>query len=144
MGFTADKYADADHRHYVRWKNGVERYSLADLRGRANNFDSLSISTASAILKKKQAMHKILIVISDGQPSSCCTIDIGNEKAYADLKEVIRTTRKDGMDVLGIAIGNSDTETLKYFYGHNFFHLKDEKMAFVNISKEIADFIKKW
>ncbi len=142
LGFSADEFGySAEHYHYIKWKNTLrERYRLLQIQAKANNFDSMSVNYAAEILKKRRAEHKLLIVISDGIPA-CCAID--QKQGYADTKESIRMARKD-MDVLGIAVGNDLTEQIQYLYGKNFIHITDVNAAFANISKEIADIVKRW
>lgn len=142
LGFSADEHGySAEHYHYVKWSNSLnERYKLLQIRARGNNFDSLSISYASEILKRKRAMHKILIVISDGVPA-CESVSM--KQGFADTKEAIRQARRD-MDVLGIAIGNDCTKEIQYLYGRNFLHVTDVNAAFADISKGISGIVRAW
>lgn len=142
LGFSAEEYGyHAEHFHYIKWKNTLkERHRLLQIQARCSNFDSLSVSYAAEILKKRHAEHKLLIVISDGVPA-CNAID--RKQGFADTKEAIRMARKN-MDVLGIAVGNDCTELIQYLYGKNFMHITDVNAAFASISKEIAGIVKRW
>ena len=141
MGFSGEQYCAADHFHYIKWKNTLhERLKLLQIKDRYQNFDSYSISFIAEILKKRKAKHKLLIIISDGEPF--CSF-VSHKQGIKDTKEVIRQTRKFA-DVLGIAIGNDSTKTLQYMYGKHFLHVADVDKAFVDISKEISSMIKTW
>lgn len=143
MGFTADTDGyDANHKHYVKWKaTENEKGRLVNIRPIGENFDSLSLSYAAEILKKKKAKHKLMIVLSDGLPL-CCSVSM--EQGFRDMKEVVQNTRKQRMSVLGVAIGNDSTEQIQYLYGQNFIHAKDVDHAFLDISTEISKIVKTW
>lgn len=142
MGFSADSYAPADHYHYIKWKNSKKaRLALMQIDARSDNFDALSINIAHQMLKKRSSRHKLLIVISDGKP---VCLSMSDSEAFVDAKEEIRKTRKDGIDVLGIAVGNSDTKAIQTLYGKNFFHTQDVRSVFSGASKEITKIIQSW
>ena len=142
MGFSGEDHLDVDHYHYIKWKNTPNtRKSLLKISGKCQNFDAMSINIAHEVLKKRHSAHKLLIVISDGAP--CCTRR-PLSKLFVETKDEIRKTRKDGIDVLGIAIGNSDTEELQTLYGKNFFHTTDVKSVFTGATKEIMKMIQSW
>lgn len=142
IGFTADTSGyDAVHNHYITWKNTkADRFKLLNITARANNFDGYSIRYAGEILKKKNAKHKLLIVISDGSPA--CSAYRGTD-GIADNKDAIRDVRKNA-SVLGVAIGNSDTEELHYMYGQDFIHIRNMDDLFAGISSKMASIIQSW
>lgn len=142
MGFSGEDYRDVDHYHYIKWKNTPNtRKSLLKISAKCQNFDAMSINIAHEVLKKRHSANKLLIVISDGAP--CCTRR-PSSKLFVETKDEIRKTRKDGIDVLGIAIGNSDTEELQTLYGKNFFHTTDVKSVFTGATKEIMKMVQSW
>lgn len=142
MGFSGEDYRDVDHYHYLKWKNTPNtRKSLLKIQAKCQNFDAMSINIAHEVLKKRHSAHKLLIVISDGAP--CCTRR-PLSKLFVETKDEIRKTRKDGIDVLGIAIGNSDTKELQTLYGKNFFHTTDVKSVFTGATKEIMKMVQSW
>lgn len=142
IGFTADTSGyDAVHNHYIGWRsNAKDRLKLLDITARANNFDGYSIRYAGEVLKRHNAEHKLMIVISDGQPA--CYAYSGVD-GIADTKDAIRDVRKYA-SVLGVAIGNDSTETLHHMYGRDFIHISDVNELFSGISKKIAKLIREW
>lgn len=142
IGFTADtEGADAVHNHYTGWRsNAKDRLKLLDITARSNNFDGYSIRYAGEVLKKHEAAHKLMIVISDGQPA--CWAYSGVD-GVADTKDAIRDVRKYA-SVLGVAIGNDSTETLHYMYGRDFLHISNVNELFAGIAKKIAKLIREW
>jgi nitric oxide reductase activation protein len=142
IGFTADTSgADAVHNHYITWKNTkLDRLKLLNITARCNNFDGYSIRYGGEIIKKKNAKHKLMIVISDGSPA--CRFYHGAD-GIADTKDAIRDVRKSA-SVLGVAIGNSDTEELHYMYGKDFIHIRNMDDLFAGMSKKIAQIIASW
>lgn len=142
IGFTADTSgSDAVHNHYISWRNSKsDRLRLLDITARANNFDGYSIRYAGEVLKKHNSEHKLMIVISDGQPA--CSAYWGTD-GIADTKDAIREVRKYA-SVLGVAIGNSDTEELHYMYGKDFIHISRVDELFTGISKKISRIVREW
>lgn len=142
MGFSGEDHLDVDHYHYIKWKNTSNaRMSLLGIHPKRQNFDAMSINIAHETLKKRHSAHKLLIVLSDGAPY--CTVR-ERSKLFVETKDEIRKTRKDGIDVLGIAIGNSDTKELQTLYGKNFFHTTDVKTVFTGATKEIMKMVQSW
>ena len=120
MGFTTTYGETPLHQHYVRWnRKKKDKYSLIGMRAQSNNFDGYAIRYANKILKEKNYLHKLLIVISDGQPA--CGYYRGAD-GIADTKMAIREAKKTA-EVIGVLIGNSDVNQLHYMYGNDFFHI---------------------
>lgn len=142
IGFTADTSGyDCVHNHYITWKNTkADRLKLLNITARCDNFDGYSIRYGGEILKKKNAKHKLMIVISDGSPAcySYCGAD-----GIPDTKDAIRDVRKEA-SVLGVAIGNNDTKELHYMYGKDFIHISNMDDLFTGISKKMAKIIDSW
>lgn len=140
MGFTADSVGyDVVHSHYITWKNTKDdRLKLLNISARANNCDGASIRYASEVIKNKQAQNKLLIVISDGRP-----VAHNYYQGDADTKDAIRNAKKYA-SVLGVAVGNNDTEKIQYFYEKDFLHVSNVDELFGGIAKAIKRIIKSW
>lgn len=143
MGFTADcKGADVVHNHYAMWSNAADDLlKLTSIHADSNNFDGYSIRYASKVLSKRPETHKMLIVISDGQPAaSAYSYELDG---YSDTKDSIREARKQEQVVLGIAIG-ADIETLHKMYGNDFIFINHSEDLFTGIVSKFHDIVKKW
>lgn len=142
MGFTGDVEAyKIYHEHFVTWKNSKkDRESLVGVRAMCENYDGASIRYFTNIMKKKPAKHKLMIVISDGAPlgRGYC-----GDAANKDTAMAIRDAQK-ACDVLGVAIGNSDTKLLHSFYGNDFLHVSAPNDLFAQLSVKLKKFVKKW
>lgn len=140
MGFTADTMRyDIVHNHYIAWKNThSERLKLLNIAARANNCDGYSIRYATEILKKNRSENKLLIVLSDGQPAASNYYD-----GVADTKQAIRDAKKTA-NVLGVAIGNADTETIHYMYEKDFLNISNIDELFAGLSKKLQKMMKSW
>lgn len=140
IGFTADTRGhDIVHNHYVTWKNTHnERLKLLNITARANNCDGYSIRYATEVLKKSKSENKLLIVLSDGQPAAS-----GYYDGVADTKQAIRDARKH-TNVLGVAIGNSDTNTIFHMYEKDFLHVGKIDDLFFGLSKKLQKMMKNW
>lgn len=141
VGFTADTSGyDVVHNHYITWdKNTLtDRTRLLNLSARSDNCDGYSIRYATKILQKKDAKNKLLIVISDGRPAAFDYSD-----GVADTKIAIKEAKKFA-SVLGVAIDNSDTETIRYMYEEDFLHVSNVADLFNQLSRKIKKMIRSW
>lgn len=141
MGFTADEQRyDIVHNHYIKWKiTPKTKESLLNISARSDNCDGYSIRYISKILSKRKETNKLLIVLSDGQPA--CHAYCRNDDGIADTKAAIREAKKKN-HVLGVAIGNSDTDTIYNMYERNFLHISEVSELFNGLQKEIRNIFK--
>jgi nitric oxide reductase activation protein len=146
MGFTADTgRADVLHRHYLQWtgKNIADKAALTTIRAEANNFDGYSIRCASELLAKRPEEHKILIVVSDGQPAANAYSYRSDISGVVDTANAIRESRDKGQNVVGVAIG-TDKNVLYEMYQDDFVNIEKLDELFVGISKKFTEMVKKW
>ena len=142
VGFTADEGADADHFHYMNGNNTRDtRLALMNISARSNNYDGYSIRYATEYLKKRPSAHKLLIVISDGQPA--CSRYYSGDDGVRDTAMAIKDASKY-FPVVGILIGNENPETHRKMYGYNFIHISNPNDLFSGLAKTIAKQIKNW
>lgn len=126
--------SQVDHNHYIKWRNlPTERKKLVSISSISGNYDAVSVNYAKELLKKRKAAHKLLIVMTDGIPS------IGKPK---EVWEQVKTCRGDGIQVLGVAIGEDDTQDIKDMYGQFFYHV-DKASSFSEIANILTKLIKK-
>lgn len=142
IGFTADCRGLGNkvvHSHYITWKNTKDdRLKLLNISARANNCDGASIRYATEVIKNKKAKNKLLIVLSDGMPAAS-NYPCGRE----DTKDAIKTAKKH-TSVLGVAIGNNDTELIQSMYEKDFMHVSSPDDLFANIAKSLKKIIRTW
>lgn len=136
MGYTADRGADAVHNHFVDWRNSKkDRETLACMEAGGNNFDGYSIRYASELLRGRNSNHKILFVISDGEPA--CRKYSAMATGLADTTNAIKEARKF-CTVFGIALGRGcSPTTLQKMYGKDFIYCEDEKMLTNTLCKKL-------
>lgn len=140
IGFTADTQGhDIVHNHYITWKNTHnERLKLLNITARANNCDGYSVRYATEVIKKSKSENKLLIVLSDGQPAAHCYYD-----GVHDTKQAIKEAKKHS-SVLGVAIGNSDTETIHYMYEKDFLNVTTVDDLFSGLARQLQKLMKNW
>lgn len=140
IGFTADTQGyDIVHNHYITWKNTHnERLKLLNITARANNCDGYSVRYATEVIKKNKSENKLLIVLSDGQPAAHSYYD-----GVPDTKQAIKDAKKQ-TSVLGVAIGNSDTETIHYMYEKDFLNISNVDDLFAGLSRQLQKMMKSW
>lgn len=141
MGFSYD-WGVPTHRHYVNWANRkTDRYKLLGLKASGCNFDSFSIRYAGGLLKRRKEEHKLLIVLSDGTPTSgeSCT------EPYLDTVLAVKDVRKFA-NVLGIGMCIDDNSLPWFykFYGHDFTDVQDVSQLCALFAQKVKDVIKKW
>lgn len=142
MGFTADEQgAAAVHMHYTTWENKKsDRTKLTSITAKSNNFDGYSIRYASKLLNLRPETHKLMIVISDGQPAC---YSYSGDQGYRDTKDAIRESRGNGQAVLGVAIG-ADVDVLQKMYGNDFIFITTGEDLFTGIMRKFTAMVKKW
>lgn len=93
-----------------------DRYRLMDMSARNGNRDGAALRYVAEHLCKRPESQKLLIIISDGQPS-----DVGyyGTEAEADLRGIKKEYVKKGIILFAAAIG-SDKENIKRIYQDGF------------------------
>ncbi|MBQ7818457.1 MAG: hypothetical protein IJ341_02040 [Bacteroidales bacterium] len=147
FGFTGDEYVgrkkySAVHYHYLHWKNSrADRYRLLNMKARSDNFDGYSIRYATALLKRRSEKHKILIVISDGNPINDYYTSV--EKGILDTANAIKEASKVA-DVIGVCIENSKNDVLHAMYKEHFLQVNKVDELFYQLGAKIKNKIKGW
>ena len=143
IGFSADNGADATHYHYINWKNNrTERLKLLNISARSNNFDGYSIRYAHKLLKKRKEKHRLLVVMSDGEPA--CSVYCGS-KGIIDTANAIKKAKKT-VDVLGVGLGvcKGDVPTYETMYGKDFLLISNPSDLAVGLCNKLRKIVKKW
>ncbi|MDD2981022.1 MAG: nitric oxide reductase activation protein NorD [Hespellia sp.] len=96
-------------------------YRLMDISARACNRDGAALRYVAAHLDARPEDLKILIIISDGQPSG---EGYYGTAAEADLRAIKQEYRKKGVLVFAAAIG-SDKDRIKEIYQDGFLDISD-------------------
>lgn len=101
--------------------SGLDRYRLMNIHKYYENRDGCAIEIAAAHLSKRPEQIKVLVVISDGDPSHTDAIkQYYGSGAEEDVKNIVKKWRKKGMEVICFAIGDSKTR-LENMYGTSAF-----------------------
>ncbi|MGB9793370.1 MAG: cobaltochelatase CobT-related protein, partial [Thermacetogeniaceae bacterium] len=114
-GFTTE-YADEEshfedvlHIRIKRFNDRAgcfEKMFTEDIRYKmCNNIDGYSIRAAAKELSARPEEHKVLFVISDGEPSA---VDYGGYEAINDTARAVREAERAGLRVIGLFIGRDD------------------------------------
>lgn len=150
IGFTADSdeydHADAVHFHYVNWQctSVQERAKLMSIKARDDNFDGYSIRYATEVLKRRKERHKLMVVISDGQPAAFAYGTYGNKAGVLDTTNAIADARKSGIDVVGIGVGDADTAILFKMYQDDFVQCSNPADLFRLLTDKLIAKIRRW
>jgi nitric oxide reductase activation protein len=141
-GFTT-RGSKALHMHYVTWNSPQsDRYTLANFAADDCNYDYYSIMEATRILKKRNAKHKLLIVISDGAP--CNVMHGGNRMDPISATATAITEARKTTDVLGVALNCFDESAYKAMYGKDYITVSTANDMFLPISETIQRIVKSW
>lgn len=76
---------------------------LFSIQSRSCNADGFAIAKMGEILKKGKARKKVLVVVSDGQPSAR---NYGGQSGIKHTAEMVKNLEKAGMFVIQISIGD--------------------------------------
>lgn len=141
VGFT-ESMNTVEHYHYQSWKNSPqERCKLLNITARSANFDGYSIRYASELLNKRSEEHKLMIVISDGQPAASYYED--DEDAINDTRNAVQQASKKAK-VLGILLGKGSPNVHQYMYGINFMHVAQISDLPALLAQRIKRIVKGW
>lgn len=140
LGFTADMGANLNHVHYITWNKNTKnnRVSLTNISAKSNNRDGMSIRYATGLLEKRQSNHKLMIVISDGQPLA---YGYNDQYAVDDTRKAVDEARKKNIRILGVAIGN-DINELHSIYKKDFLIVENIEFMFNEITKKLKKIFK--
>lgn len=118
IGFRADIGGyHVVHEHFVNFHNTVlERAKLLHLHANGNNFDGYSIRYGSELLSKRPEQHKLMFVISDGQPAAFFYNK--SRPGVSDTMRAVRYAQKK-VHVIGLAI-DANIDVLHTIYRDNF------------------------
>ena len=142
MGFSESSGYHAYHKHYMTWKNTkASRINLLNISAGGSNFDGYAIRTMTRILKKKNAHHKILIMISDGQPA--CSFYHRRQSGLLDTKAAVREASKVA-EVIGVGIETRDKNILASMYGKKYVNVSSAEQIKLLLPKKIKESINKW
>ncbi len=112
-GFCGD--IDLDMYSYAEFdcidKN--DKYRIMDICARQNNRDGAALKYCCEKLMKRHEESKILIVVSDGQPSAT---GYYGQAAEADMHNIVKKYQKKGISTIAAAIGD-DKEDIQRIYG---------------------------
>lgn len=140
-GFTADERPnEVEHRKYVSWtsgKNKAARASLAQISARVENADGFSIRAAAEELYKFPAEKRMLLVISDGQPSASSYRGLA---AINDTEQAVSAARRKLL-LYGIDIGRCDVDALSKIYKESFISINDTSQLFTELTKKLIPFL---
>ena len=127
--YSIKKFEDTSYR-----KNRSLRFYQKYSPGGGNS-DGDAIRIATKELKKRSEKNRILIVLSDGLPSSTNGRKCSPED---DTKAAIREARKAGIEVIGIFFGSAEfrrktAKQYEYMYEYNILN-----MALGDIQRSLA------
>lgn len=127
-----------NHIIFKRFSESLKstRTRFTGITGRGSNVDGESVSWAARRLAARKEPRKILVVISDGMPSTSNGTGRGillfggggadHSRMQEHLRYVVKQVTSSGIEIIGIGAG---TEGPRYFYnkdtGAKFVHIKD-------------------
>ena len=98
-----------------------DKYRLVNLGYRNRNRDGATIKYACEKLKQRPEKNKILIVVTDGEPS-----EVGFHKDKEEDEDVRLTVQEESKDVMIFgAVIDGDLEVMEYMYYDKILDLTD-------------------
>ena len=139
MGHTAGgkqvelfSYADFDSI------DGKDCYRMMDMSARGCNRDGAALRYVAEQLVKRPEQHKLLILISDGQPNDDGYTGTGAE---ADLRGIRREYTNKGVTLFAAAIGD-DRENIERIYQEGYLDITDLNQLPQNLARLIARYVR--
>ena len=135
----------AEERHYITWNSPKsDKYRLVNIFHRNSNYDYFHIKESASRLKNHPAEHKLMFVLSDGLPCSYYADLMPAETAEKSVKKVVDDARKNGIDVIGVAIMPDNEAAYAQMYGRDFIVVEDPSDLFTKVAKAVKDVVKRW
>lgn len=132
--FVYNLYADFETANPKKTK-----LNIAAMEAQDENRDGLALEIACNMLSRRPEQHRLLIIISDGQPShTSASYTYGGKLAYEDMKDCVCRYKKQGIEVIAAAIG-SDREMIRQIYGESFLNISDLDKLPKTLAKIISD-----
>ena len=118
--------------------DGDDRYRLMDVKARSNNRDGAALRFVAEQLAKRPEEVKLLILVSDGQPS-----DNGyyGSAAEEDLRGIKLEYRRRGVIFIAAAIGD-DKRDIERIYGDSFLDITDLTQLPVKLTNMVKRYIR--
>jgi len=115
-----------------------DRYRLMDISSRWGNHDGAALRFAAERLLKRPEKTKLLVLVSDGQPSA-----VGYEGAAAedDLRAIKKEYERKGVALFAAAIGD-DKPNIERIYGSGFLDITDLNKLPMNLTRLISAHLK--
>ncbi|WP_409969298.1 VWA domain-containing protein [Bengtsoniella intestinalis] len=133
-GSGVDLYSYAEFESY----KGDDCYRLMDMSSRGCNRDGAALRYVAERLFARPEEVKILVLISDGQPSDGGYYGTAAEE---DLRGIKHEYKRKGVQLIAAAIGD-DKESLERIYGDSFMDISDLNRLPVLLSSRIKQFIR--
>lgn len=134
FGGEVELYSYADFNSI----DGNDKYRIMDMCSRGCNRDGMALRYTAEKLMKRNESVKLLIIISDGQPSDS---GYGGRNAELDLRQIKEEYTRKGITLFAAAIGD-DKETIERIYKDGFLDISDLNKMPVNLIKLISRYVK--
>ena len=118
--------------------DGKDCYRMMDMSAWGCNRDGAALRYVAEHLVKRPEQHKLLILISDGQPSDDDYFGTGAE---ADLRGIRREYTNKGVTLFAAAIGD-DRQNIERIYQEGYLDITDLNQLPQNLAKLIARYIR--
>lgn len=115
-----------------------DRYRLMDISARGCNRDGAPLRFMAEQLSKRQEEVRILILVSDGQPSAS---GYGGTAAEEDLRRIKQEYKRKGILFVAAAIGE-DKPNIERIYGDSFLDITDLNQLPVKLTSVIKQFLR--
>lgn len=135
------------HTHYVNYdtKCVEERIKLATIDAGGCNFDGYAIRAATEDMVRQKALHRLMIVMTDGAPS--CTYYSNNNNitdgGISDVWNAVNEARAKKVTVFGVGI-DADLNTQQKIYGQHFVPMTNLSTLLTELFELIRQEVTKW
>ena len=132
---------DVDLFSYAEFDSldGNDAYRIMDMASRGCNRDGAALRYVAERLAPRPEQTKLLILVSDGQPSSS---GYRGTEAEADLRGIKREYSRKGITMFAAAIGE-DKPNIQRIYGDGFLDITNLNELPTKMTKLISSYIKK-
>lgn len=115
-----------------------DKYRIMDMSARSKNRDGAALRFVAEQLLKRPEELKLLVLISDGQPSAS---GYSGTEAEADLRGIKKEYKNKGIHLFAAAIGD-DKANIKRIYGDSFLDISNLSKLPQNLGRLLIHYIK--
>ncbi len=140
-GFTTDGYDIISTHYTTEITPDNAKVALTNISSWDCNCDAHNIAAEVEDMLQRRASHRLLVVISDGDP---CYYDCDPKTPEEMVRDAVIDARSRGIDIMAVAIYPNNKLKYAGMYGKDFVWVYDINDLVPQVIKVMADVVRRW